>query len=141
MRLEEIQEMIDRDSRLDETRLDDEALKIPSLHSRYYRIFIEEYQRMKVYQTEADVLKKELTEYYLGVAPEEVYKARPLNRKVMRQDLDLYLNADGKLNLLRLKVENQHMKVDLLEAFIKTLSNRNFLIKSAIDWRRFQSGS
>ena len=32
-------------------------------------------------------------------------------------------------------------KVNYLESIIKTLNNRNFLIKNAIDWRKFTSGA
>lgn len=141
MRLDEIQEEIEKDSHIDDTKLDQEALLIPKLHSKYYRIFIDEYRAMKIYETELARLKKEKMEYYLGIASDEVYKKDPLNRKVLRGDLDLHLTSDKELSALNLKCEMQSAKVTLVESFIKTLNNRNFLIKSAIDWRRFQHGS
>ena len=34
----------------------------------------------------------------------------------------------------------QNEKVELLETIIKSISNRNFIIKNAIDWNRFVMG-
>jgi len=39
-----------------------------------------------------------------------------------------------------LKISVQQEKVDTLEAIIKAITNRGFLIKSAIDWERFKVG-
>ena len=39
MKLEEIQESWSSDSQIDDTQLDNESLKIPELHHKYYRIF------------------------------------------------------------------------------------------------------
>ena len=40
-----------------------------------------------------------------------------------------------------LKVSVQGEKVAYVEAIVKSLNNRNFQIKSAIDWVRFTQGS
>ena len=141
MKLEDIQAAIEQDSKINDAKLDQESLKIPELHSKYYNIFMDELRRMKLLESEYSRLKKDRVEYYLGLAQEDVYRAEPLHRKVMRQDLDLYLESDTKLADLKLRASMQRSKVELLEAFIKTLNNRNFLIKNAIDFRRFQHGS
>ena len=39
------------------------------------------------------------------------------------------------------KIEYQKEKINYLESIIKTIINRNFLIKSIIDWRKFTSGA
>ena len=39
MKLEEIQESWSSDSKIDDTELDNESLKIPELHHKYFRIF------------------------------------------------------------------------------------------------------
>ena len=41
---------------------------------------------------------------------------------------------------MNLKVAYQNEKVELLETIIKSISNRNFIIKNAIDWNRFVMG-
>jgi hypothetical protein len=39
------------------------------------------------------------------------------------------------------KIEYQKEKINYLESIIKTVVNRNFLIKNIIDWRKFTSGA
>ena len=39
MNLEQIQEMWERDSKIDPDNLHDESLKIPQLHSKYYTLY------------------------------------------------------------------------------------------------------
>lgn len=47
MKTSEIQDMIANDSELDNDRLDFESLRIPSLHAKYYRIFMDEAATLK----------------------------------------------------------------------------------------------
>ena len=42
MTLEEIQKLWSSDSQLDDSQLDNESLKIPELHHKYFRIFSDE---------------------------------------------------------------------------------------------------
>jgi hypothetical protein len=42
---------------------------------------------------------------------------------------------------LSLKIGMQQEKVELLESIIKSLKNRGFQIKSAIDWFKFTMGA
>lgn len=140
MKLDEIQSEIEVDSRVDNNKLDTESLRIPMLHSKYYNIFMAELRVLKGVESEYRRLKKERHQYYLGQAADEVYKQEPLQLKVLRQDLDLYLDADPVLSDLKNKYEMQKAKTELLEAFIKTLNTRNFLIKNAIEFMRFKNG-
>ena len=39
------------------------------------------------------------------------------------------------------KIAYQKEKINYLESIIKTVVNRNFLIKNIIDWRKFTSGA
>jgi hypothetical protein len=42
MKLEEIESLWEQDSKIDRTDLDNESLKIPMLHSKYYKIYLRE---------------------------------------------------------------------------------------------------
>lgn len=140
MRLDDIQKEIEKDSIIDNNKLDTESLVIPKLYSKYYNIFVDELRILKGVESEYRRLRKERHQYYLGQAGDEVYKAEPLGLKILRNDLDLYLDADATLTDLKNKYEMQKIKCEMLEAFIKTLNARNFLIKNAIEWARFKSG-
>ena len=52
MKLDDLLKEIEEDSRLDIQKLDCEALKIPMLHAKYYRIWSEETSRLRMYYSE-----------------------------------------------------------------------------------------
>ena len=56
-------------------------------------------------------------------------------------DLDRFLNSDKDMIDMQEKIEYQKEKINYLESIIKTVVNRNFLIKNIIDWRKFTSGA
>lgn len=140
MKFETILEEIENDSIINESKLDAESLKIPALYAKWYRILVTEFRILSTAEAELDSLNKHKTEYYLGRCPDEVYKEKPLNLRIIKSDLDVYLSADPEIVELKQKIKIQRMKVDTVENFIKTLNNRGFNIKNAIDFRRFQAG-
>lgn len=141
MKLADIEKEIQQDSVIDNANLDTESLRIPLLHAKYYRIFMEELKILKGLEREFRISKKDKIEYYTGRAADEVYRANPLNSKVLRGDVDVYLDADSELSQLRMNMEFQQAKVQLLENFIRNLGFRNNTIKNAIDWNRFKNGT
>ena len=60
---------------------------------------------------------------------------------VLRQDVDIYLDADPKLQDLTDKISFQEAIVDMLERTLKEITGRNYQIKSMVDLIRFESGA
>lgn len=141
MTIDELLKQIEADSTLDKNKLDLEALKIPSLHAKYYRYFMEAIRTLRAVEQALKDQKKTRSDYYLGKADDDVYKAEPLNFKVIKADLDLYLEADKVYASAVARRDEQRMKVTMLEDFIKTLNNRSFLISNAINYMKFQAGA
>ena len=56
-------------------------------------------------------------------------------------DLERFLEADKDMIDIQEKIEYQKEKISYLESIIKTVVNRNFLVKNIIDWRKFTSGA
>jgi hypothetical protein len=141
MNLEKIQEMWEKDSQIDPDNLHDESLKIPQLHSKYYTLYNTiTLLREKARDTYHRV-KLERCNYYTGKAPAEVYIEEPFPYKIREKDvLQRHLDADEKLSTIDLKVRYYDVMLKFLEEIIKTVSNRTFQIKNAIEWNKFQSG-
>jgi hypothetical protein len=139
--LDEIQEMWQRDSVIDPDNLHDESLKIPQLHAKYYTIYNTiTLLREKARETYSKV-RLERYNYYTGKAPAEVYIENPFPYKVRdKEALQRHLDADERLNKIDLKIRYYDIMLKFLEEVIKMISNRNYSIKNAIDWNRFQSG-
>ena len=141
MNLDQIQEMWERDSQIDPDNLHDESLKIPQLHSKYYTI----YNTLTLLREKARdsyrKVKLERYNYYTGKAPAEVYEKEPFDYKVREKDaIQRHLDADEKLTTIDLKIRYYDVQLKFLEEIIKTVANRTFQIKNAIEWQKFQAG-
>ena len=141
MNLDEIQEMWQRDSVIDPDNLHDESLKIPQLHSKYYTVYNTiTLLREKARETHNRV-KLERYNYYTGKAPAEVYVEEPFPYKVREKDaLQRHMDADEKLSKIEMKIRYYDIMLKFLEEVIRTISNRTFQIKNAIEFMRFQAG-
>jgi hypothetical protein len=92
-------------------------------------------------ETEFNMLKREKWEYYTGKADPQVYKEKPFDLKILKTDIDKYLESDIDLQKLKQKVDYLNTTVDYLDRTIRQITNRTFTIKNAIDWRKFTSGA
>lgn len=144
MKIDDILLLWDVDSKIDRSELGEEALKISVLHKKYYKIFINEKLVLKKYEMELKQLKLEKFEFYTqGPTPEQASKGwtLPSIGRIVRSDVDRYIEADKDIVNLVLKVAVQHEKIDLLESIIRTLRDRNFNLRAAIDWEKFKVGA
>jgi hypothetical protein len=141
MNLEQIQEMWAKDSQIDPDNLHDESLKIPQLHAKYYTVYNTiTLLREKARETHSKV-KLERYNYYTGKADPEVYEEEPFPYKVRDKDaIQRHMDADERLNKIDLKIRYYDIMLKFLEEIIKTVSNRTFQIKNAIEFMRFQAG-
>ena len=141
MNLEKIQEMWERDAVIDPDNLHDESLKIPQLHSKYYTLYNTiTLLREKANKTYKDI-RLERHNFYTGKAPADVYVKEPFPYKVREKDaIQRHMEADDRVSEAELKIRYYDVMLKFLEEIIKTISNRTFQIKNAIEWHKFQSG-
>ena len=141
MNLEKIQEMWEKDSQIDPDNLHDESLKIPQLHSKYYTLYNTiTLLREKARESYAKV-RLERYNYYTGKATAEVYAEEPFPYKVREKDaIQRHLDADDKMNKIDMKIKYYDVMLKFLEEIIRTVSNRTYQIKNAIEWNKFQAG-
>lgn len=143
MKLEEIEALWEQDIKIDRTELDSESLKIPTLHGKYYKIYLREKVQLKAEEQSYKQFYKLKHEYYTGkISQSELneFGWEPF-QFVLKNDLQVYMDSDKELCERLLKLNVQKEKVQFLEDIIKTLNSRGFLIKNAIDFIRFTSGS
>lgn len=144
MKIDDIQNLWDEDVEIDRTELGDEALKIPKLHNKYFKIYMNEKLILRKYESDLKILKLEKYEFYTqGPTDESREKGwtLPPVGKILKADVSSYMEADPDIIKLSLRIGIQNEKVDFLDSIIKSLHGRGFLIKSGIDWAKFQSGS
>jgi hypothetical protein len=143
MKLEEISQEWIKDSKIDTTELDIESIKIPQLHSKYLKIYFEERRKLKALEFQSKQLFLNKYEYYHGRMSDEELKElnwEPFMKRLMKNEVDLYLESDKDIIQTNMRIVNQKEKLDMLEEILKNLNQRNFQIKNAIDWKKFTQG-
>ena len=141
MTLEELQEIAEKDLKINDTELDLESLKTPQLHNKYMKHLTKFKLLLSRSETEYNILKREKWEYYTGKADPQVYKDKPFDLKILKTDIDKYLDSDIDLQKLKQKTDYLNATVDYLDRTLRQITNRTFTIKNAIDWRKFTSGA
>lgn len=143
MKLDAIHEEWGRDSGFDQNDLGNEALKIPTLHHKYHRILSNERLLQKKYEMDLKQLRLEKQEFLVFGPTRETQERGwelPPSGRVMKSDVQHYLDADPAIVDLTLKIGIQAEKVSLLDSIVRTIINRNFIIKSWIDFEKFKNG-
>ena len=121
---------------MDMTELSIESLKIPLLHHKYYKLFVQEGLLQKKYEQDFKTLYKLKYEYFMGVLDKVTLEERgwaPNPLKILKQDLSIYMESDADLQVISAKIDIQRQKVSFLESTIKMITNRGFLIKNCLD--------
>ena len=141
MNLEQIQEMWEKDSKIDPDNLHDESLKIPQLHSKYYTLYNTITLLRERAREQYNKVRLERYNYYTGKATAEVYAEEPFPYKVREKDaIQRHLEADDKMNKVDMKIKYYDIMLKFLEEIIKNISGRTYQIKNAIEWNKFQAG-
>ena len=143
MNFDKIKEMAEKDLAVDDTELGNESTRIPQLHNKYLVIFHDERLVLRKAQADYRTLRKDKWEYYTGKMSQERLKElgwQPFQSRILRNDLDVYMESDTELSSLRVKIEYQEEKVDYLESVLKGIAQRHWVIRNAIEWRKFTNG-
>ncbi len=141
MTLDELQAQAEKDLSIDDTELDLESLKTPQLHSQYLKTYSTYALMMK--KAEGDYSKLHIKKwlFYTGKADPQEYKDKNFDLKVLRQDVDKFIDADDEIIRQRQKVEYLKQICHYCESTLKQINNRTFQIKNAIEWKKFTMGS
>ena len=142
MNLSEIQDQVKRDLKINDLELDIESLRIPSLHIKYLQFLTENSLKLKKANGELAVLKRNKWIYYTGKASEDVYKEKgdfPLKLKTKDEERT-FIEADEDIQKKKTEVEYYETVVDYLQEIVRQIGQRNFQIKNAIEWRKFEAG-
>ena len=144
MKLEEVQELWNRDREIDIAELAIESVRIPQLHDKYLKIYIDERIKLKSLEFELSKMVRLKNDYYSGrMAQEDLEKLgwEPFLGKILKGEMHSYLEADEDVFRIKTKIVMMEEKINYLDSIVKMINNRGFQIKSAIDWIKFKSGS
>ena len=72
-------------------------------------------------------------EYYSGKAPSEVYRENPFDLKVLKGDLDVYINSDPDICKANQKIDYLETCINCIDRILKQIDSRGFAIKNTMD--------
>ena len=144
MRFDDIKRMIEKDIVMDSSELEREAIKTPQLHGKYLNILTDEKLLLSKCDSDFKRLKIKKWLYYTGKMSEEELNEigwEPFELNILKTDIDKFLDSDEDLIKMKDKIYFSQEKVNYLEATLKMISNRQWLIREAIDWIKFTHGT
>ena len=140
MTLDELKEEVNNALKVNDERLDTEALKNPELYAKY----LDHKSRFELllHKAKGDYKKmyREKWEYYGGKADAKVYVTKPFDLKVLKSDLSVYIESDDEIIQCEHKVAYLETVVKYIDGVLKSINSRGWDIKNAIDWKKFEAG-
>jgi hypothetical protein len=139
--LESLQEMWEKDSKIDIDNLHLESLKIPILHAKYHDFYNKILLLRKKSEQEKKQINLERYKYYTGKSSVEVYAEEPFPYKIRdKETIQKYIDGDNSISNVSMKIEYYNVILQYLEGIIKMVENRSYQIKNSLEYMKFQSG-
>jgi len=146
MNLEELRNEWSKDCEIDDIELDKSSLEVPKLHAKYQEFLTDNILILKNLEFQYNTLLKNKWLWYNGKMSEEQIKELgweddPFDGlKVMKNDMQVWYNADQDLQRMSGKVEYQKIIINFLKECMQNITWRHQTIKNTIDWRKFMAG-
>jgi len=141
MTLDELKQQVREDLKVDDEHLDTESLKNQEIKATY--LDHKSRYELLLYRAKGDYkrLYREKWEYYGGKADAKVYASKPFDLKVLKTDLSVYITSDEEVIDAENKIGYLETVVDYIKGVIKSVDNRGWDIKNAIEWKKFEAGA
>ena len=132
--------MIELYLKINDEHLDTESLKNQEIKATY--LDHKSRYELLLFKAKGDYkrLYREKWEYYGGKADAKIYASKPFDLKVLKTDLSVYITSDEDIINAENKVGYLEVVVDYIKGVIKSVDNRGWDIKNAIEWKKFEAG-
>ena len=134
MKIEELENSVEKDLYIDETILAKESLSTPVKHNKYLKMLLRERLKLKKLRNELYKISLGRTNYYNGSDPD------PFDYVLKDREVKDYVRVDPLVVEAESKVTLQEEMVKYLEEICKMFERRGFVIKNAIDFMKFTQG-
>jgi len=145
MKLTQIQEEWQKDSKINELELGREAVKVPTLHAKYLNILSNTKLQQRKAESDYNNLRRVKYRYYRGELSrdelEDLGWPQYMGNKPLKNEMDEFLICDEDLNTLQDKIEYCKTVTYTLEQILRSINSRTWDIKSAIEWNKFTNGA
>ena len=141
MTLEELQKEARADLAIfDQERLDQESYKNQNIKPKWLEYRTKYDQLLIMSKANHQKMYREKWEYYGGKADAKVYVAKPFDLRVLKTDLQMYINSDEEILALQGKISYYESIIKYIDGIIKSIDNRGWDIRNATEWKKFEAG-
>ena len=141
MTLEELQQEARTDLAIvDQERLDQESYKNQNIKPKWLEYRTRYDQLLIMRKSDHQRLWREKWEYYGGKADAKIYETKPFDLKVLKSDLSVYIESDEDIIKMENKIVYLETVVKYVDGVLKSISERGWDIKNAIQWKNFEAG-
>ena len=141
MNLDELKKQAKEDLAITEhENMDQESYKNHLIKPKWLEYKTNYEQLLIMRKTDHQKMWREKWEYYGGKADAKVYAAKPFDIKVLKNDLQMYIQSDDEILELQNKISYYESIIKYIEGIIKSIDNRQWDIRNSQDWKKFEAG-
>lgn len=145
MNISELNEMWEADCQINDDHLDRESIKTPNLHAKYLRVLMEFKLKLSALELEYKTMRQKKFRYYRGeMGRDELTElgwSQWQGTKPLKNEMDEFLEGDADLNKISVKCEYIKHMISAVESIMGQIKGRDWVIRNAITWKQFISGS
>lgn len=120
--------------------LHQESLKTNNFMVHWLNVYVVENNNLRKLKRHGHKLYLKLKKYYTGRGTTEDYNKKPLNDKLLRTEVDIWINSDDEWQEFQTLLDVQENIVLTAEKMMDVLKTRAFLIKDALRYLEFIGG-
>ena len=135
MDLTKIQEMFDKDSKIDETNITLEETRSPALLNKYLKLYTNFRLMLSKAESDMKILKREKWMFYTGKSE------KPFELKILKNDVSTFIDADEEMIKLSSKIDYLKQVNLYLEHIVKNLHSRGFQLRNITTWIKYTEGA
>lgn len=144
-KIEEVAEEWKEDSKIDETQLPRELIRIPQLHSKYLNYFMFFKAKFAATEKKHNAMMWVKRKYFRGEFGVEDLKKYGWSQwnglKPNMGELNQLLEMDRDMNDLKEQLSGYKTAVGICEYILKEINNRGYLLRTLVDYEKFQAGA
>ena len=145
MNIEQLQEMWDADSEINDNFLGEQSTATPKLHAKYIKLLVNVKLKHTKLSSDYNILRKNKFRLYRGELSREELNdlgwAQWQGVKPLKNEMDEFLSGDNDLNTMKVKIEYLETMIYFLESILGQIKARDWQIRNAIQWKQFIAGS
>jgi hypothetical protein len=144
MNIEEIQQMWEQDSVIDDNHLGEASTETAKVHSKYIKLMVGVKLKLTKARGDYNLLRKNKFRYYRGELSREELQQLGWEQyqliKPLKNEMDEFLQGDQDLISLNTKIEYLETMGYLLEGILGQIKARDWQLKNGIEWKKFLAG-